>query len=237
MYLLRWLPLFAALSTTASYGQTYAPEVYYTWERAPNGAYTAMPDRMHAGYLPNVIAACTAEFVFPNPVDLFLLDATIYAELETLDTVGIFPHFFRVDIDTADGILTQSDNTVLVGGPPFSSIWIDKPGRVQLQFDITARVRHYVTYGNPTVRFQISTLHPHTPMATISVPTLVLQLAPVCTWCWGDFDESGGVDMDDLFAFLEEWQQGGPCADVDRSAGVDGDDLTLFVWYWQLGRC
>ncbi len=51
--------------------------------------------------------------------------------------------------------------------------------------------------------------------------------------CIADWDESGGVDGDDITAFFVDWQAG--TADVDGSGGVDGDDITAFFVRWQAG--
>ncbi len=53
--------------------------------------------------------------------------------------------------------------------------------------------------------------------------------------CLADFDQSGGVDGDDVTAFFEAWQQGLPEADVDQSGGIDGDDIPVFFAAWQAG--
>ncbi len=58
-----------------------------------------------------------------------------------------------------------------------------------------------------------------------------------CPSCVADYDQSGGVDGDDIFAFFSDWQAGAFCADVDGSGGVDGDDLPFFFDRWQGGSC
>ena len=51
--------------------------------------------------------------------------------------------------------------------------------------------------------------------------------------CPADWDESGGVDGDDIAAFITDWQSGN--ADIDGSGGTDGDDITFFFSRWQAG--
>ncbi len=58
-----------------------------------------------------------------------------------------------------------------------------------------------------------------------------------CPACAADFDQSGGVDGDDIGAFFAAWQTGDTCGDVDRSGGVDGDDIGAFFVVWQAGGC
>ncbi len=58
-----------------------------------------------------------------------------------------------------------------------------------------------------------------------------------CPPCISDYDQSGGVDGDDIGVFLVEWERGAPCADIDRSGAVDGTDFSLFFEYWHGGAC
>ncbi len=60
---------------------------------------------------------------------------------------------------------------------------------------------------------------------------------PICPPCAADFDQSGGVDGDDIGAFFNAWQAGESCGDVDQSGGVDGDDIGAFFTVWQAGGC
>ncbi len=58
-----------------------------------------------------------------------------------------------------------------------------------------------------------------------------------CAPCAADYDQSGGVDGDDIAAFFADWQAGAACGDVDGSGGVDGDDIGFFFERWQAGGC
>ncbi len=60
---------------------------------------------------------------------------------------------------------------------------------------------------------------------------------PACPACAADFDQSGGVDGDDITAFFAAWQAGEACGDVDGSGGVDGDDIPFFFVRWEAGGC
>jgi hypothetical protein len=67
----------------------------------------------------------------------------------------------------------------------------------------------------------------------------------VTPYCTADFNQSEGVDADDLFAFLDAWfAQNGTSgvnlsADIDHSGNVDADDLFAFLdlWFAQNGSC
>ena len=64
---------------------------------------------------------------------------------------------------------------------------------------------------------------------------------PQCPWqqagCAADFDNSGGVDGDDVIAFFAAWDIAEICADVDLTGSADGDDVILFFTLWDQGGC
>lgn len=47
--------------------------------------------------------------------------------------------------------------------------------------------------------------------------------------CLGDFDGSGVMDEDDLFAFIDAWMAVDLCADLNQNGGIDYDDLWIFI--------
>ena len=53
--------------------------------------------------------------------------------------------------------------------------------------------------------------------------------------CRADFNESGGVTIDDLFLYFNAWFTGDPSADMDGRGGVGIDDLFLFLDRWFTG--
>ncbi|HNI35948.1 MAG TPA: hypothetical protein PLV93_11135, partial [Microthrixaceae bacterium] len=69
--------------------------------------------------------------------------------------------------------------------------------------------------------------------------------AAVIHVCAADYDCAGGVNVADLFAFLDAWfaQFGGPAgdpsADFDGDANVTVADLFGFldVWFLEFGNC
>ena len=67
----------------------------------------------------------------------------------------------------------------------------------------------------------------------------VESIAYPCAWyrdtCYGDYNDDGGIDGDDVIAFFTDWDAGQMCADADRSRGVDGDDVILFFETWDAG--
>jgi hypothetical protein len=63
--------------------------------------------------------------------------------------------------------------------------------------------------------------------------------ATACDWmadeCFGDFNNDGGVDGDDVIEFFLVWDAGRECADVTGDGSVDGDDVIVFFDAWDLG--
>jgi hypothetical protein len=61
---------------------------------------------------------------------------------------------------------------------------------------------------------------------------------PGCAWrvdgCYADYDNSDGVDGDDVIAFFGDWDTNNLCADADASEGVDGDDVIVFFAAWDV---
>ncbi|MFZ4573246.1 MAG: CHRD domain-containing protein [Phycisphaerales bacterium] len=60
-----------------------------------------------------------------------------------------------------------------------------------------------------------------------------------CPWstdgCFGDFNNDGGIDGDDVIAFFADWDANRACADVNGDTGVDGDDVIAFFNAWDAG--
>lgn len=71
---------------------------------------------------------------------------------------------------------------------------------------------------------------------TVNVAWLDCPSGGGCAWqadgCYADYDNSGGIDGDDVIAFFGDWDNNGMCADCDASDGVDGDDVILFFASW-----
>jgi hypothetical protein len=52
-------------------------------------------------------------------------------------------------------------------------------------------------------------------------------------FCPADWDQSGGVDGDDVIAFFAQWDQSN--ADFNTDGGTDGDDVIAFFAAWDSG--
>lgn len=53
--------------------------------------------------------------------------------------------------------------------------------------------------------------------------------------CLADFDGAGGVQVNDLFAFLTAWFAGNPAADMNQNGGNDVPDIFQFLSLWFAG--
>lgn len=65
--------------------------------------------------------------------------------------------------------------------------------------------------------------------------TCLNACGPHCIYA--DFNRDGGVDGNDLEAFLTAWEAGDSVADVNVDGGVDGSDLPVWLCYWEAGGC
>ncbi len=70
-----------------------------------------------------------------------------------------------------------------------------------------------------------------------SAATVPLPASAHCPPCPLDWDQSGGVDGDDIAAYIRDWEMGEPCADFDRSGGIDVEDIAAFWHCFQLCSC
>ncbi len=55
--------------------------------------------------------------------------------------------------------------------------------------------------------------------------------------CVSDFNEDGGVNGDDVAAFLSAWESGDIVADVADDGGLDGQDVLMFFEAWESSAC
>ncbi|MFZ4576617.1 MAG: hypothetical protein ACOYN0_19725, partial [Phycisphaerales bacterium] len=66
-----------------------------------------------------------------------------------------------------------------------------------------------------------------------------VSMSPPCPWradnCFGDYNNDGSIDGDDVIGFFADWDNANSCADTDNSDGVDGDDVINFFVSWDEG--
>lgn len=53
--------------------------------------------------------------------------------------------------------------------------------------------------------------------------------------CISDFDQSGGIEGQDLASFFEAFEAGSPAADLDQSGGIDASDIATFIRAFEAG--
>ena len=78
------------------------------------------------------------------------------------------------------------------------------------------------TPGNPTA-------------AGDNTPLNIPGIAVPIDHCMADFNNSGAVSLDDLFAFLEAYFAGQSAADVNGVGGVSVEDVFAFLAGWVRG--
>lgn len=102
------------------------------------------------------------------------------------------------------------------------------------QFDLLTFVP---ATANMRVRFS-ATDNPNNSVteAAVDAVTIVARRCLVAS-CYADFDQSGGVDGQDVEAFFLDWQAGLNSADTNEDGGVDGQDVETFFRQWQAGGC
>lgn len=55
--------------------------------------------------------------------------------------------------------------------------------------------------------------------------------------CFGDFNEDGGINGEDVEEFFRAWVEGDLVADGNGDGGVDGADIEAFFVVWERGSC
>jgi hypothetical protein len=71
--------------------------------------------------------------------------------------------------------------------------------------------------------------------ASCSTLTLTVEPDPCAPACIADFTHTNGVDLLDIFAFLNAWFAGDPRANVNGTNGVDLLDIFFFLQHWFAG--
>lgn len=55
--------------------------------------------------------------------------------------------------------------------------------------------------------------------------------------CFGDFNEDGGINGEDVEEFFRAWVEGDLVADGNGDGGIDGIDIEAFFVVWERGSC
>ncbi len=64
---------------------------------------------------------------------------------------------------------------------------------------------------------------------------LAPQITACSAACPADFDGSGGLTVNDIFAFLDAWLGGSPSADFNTSGALEVADIFDFINAWLAG--
>ncbi len=167
-----------------------------------------------------------------------IASATITGTIANNNAGGTFPRTFEFGLYNANGVRDLSDYQIaqeVVG----DASWPAPTPPLEFSFDVTAALQNLVNAGATHAGLKVTGTSANLFPSILSADTIlsVETGGPACPVCAADFDQSGGVDGDDITAFFEAWQAGAACGDVDGSGGVDGDDIPFFFVRWEAGGC
>ncbi len=126
---------------------------------------------------------------------------------------------------------TPADPVLGTGNVSSSCVYSGAGENCAATSGFAADPRNFMSYSRKTCRDFFSQQQLDKMVATVI--NLRPELVNACPTCPADYDNSGGVDGDDITAFFADWQIG--AGDIDGSGGVDGDDIAYFFGRWQAG--
>jgi hypothetical protein len=157
-------------------------------------------------------------------------------------------------VDVTNQVTFDTNNSAVQVGSSFAGL--ETTSDVNTAFSNPHALIHHLTTTTPelndgehTIIFEVGDVNDHILDSAVFFTHLRAEAGTEGTDptedCTADFDQSGHVDADDLFAFLDAWfaqngQSGSAhSADVDDSHLVDADDLFVFLdrWFSQDGTC
>lgn len=120
-------------------------------------------------------------------------------------------------------------------------IWLERGQRFVIE--ITGNGSDIGCHGNYVAQGSGSLLYPHS-LFFLGAPFLdnrwrigfktFLYTRPLCG---ADFNGDGGIDGEDIMAFIAAWQAGMMYADLNDDGAVDGADIGDFFFRWEEGSC
>ncbi len=119
----------------------------------------------------------------------------------------------------------------VAGGGPYSYVW--RRNGVSLS-DIAGKIA-----GSRTFHLTISNVAPGdlgSYTCAVSNPcSSVISGAAALSGCYADYDCSGTVGVQDIFAYLSDWFAGAPSADFNGVGGITIQDIFDFLTAWFVG--
>ncbi len=199
-----------------------------------------VPDRIHLGYAyTSIDPFAPLEWRFANEFDLPTLapDGHRFAHLAfrayRTNQFGAVVERFELVFYDADGVLTLDD----FHQTGFATRTFEFPlttSTLSVRVDVGAFVADLIASGRRRLGILVRQVPENASGEFLFAFTgnSMIETEASCPDYVADYDQSGGVDGDDIAAFFADWQEGKPCADVDQSAGVDGDDIEFFYVRW-----
>jgi len=121
------------------------------------------------------------------------------------------------------------------------AIWLDQGQRFVIE--ITGNGSDIGCHGNYVAAGTGPLLYPHSLFFLgaqfldnrwrIGFKTYMYTRPP----CGADFNGDGGIDGDDIIAFIAAWQSGMLFSDLNHDGAVDGADISEFFSRWEDGSC
>lgn len=138
---------------------------------------------------------------------------------------------------SADGLVVAGYDTVPFTGSSHAFVWQPSTGMVDLNVllpSLGVNMSGWTLIGVNAISADGTAVVGNARHNGLTRAFLITDLPR--TWCRADFDRSGTVATQDIFAFLNAWFAGEPAADVDGAAGLSQQDIHAFLNVW-FGGC
>ncbi len=185
------------------------------------------------GFEQSVMAEFRNPYHHEGRVEQARVWVTIAGSSNLVETGG-----FRFAAYSADGAVSVADFEAAAVAETTRSFPNWAPYFETFEIDLTAAFIAAQERNEDVIGVRISLVSEAPTAATvIDASSWFTYERPCPVNCPGDYDQSGGIDGDDISAFIWDWQEGHRCADFDGSGGVDVDDLGYFLYMWQHSCC
>ncbi len=229
------LSLVALVAVGAVCGAAHAqqPVVVYTLvDDGADGTFERLGSSDCVGSSPTQRTVLRAEFAVAPLEGMLIYNPVLFADFQGAQ--GTDPQQeYAVSWYIADGVASLAD--AHAARTPLEAFNY-RPGHLPRVAAVWAYavdpLAAAVAAGAPYIGFEVREI---TDLGDCLPQHTLPRIGYRCPEFRADYDNSGGVDGDDIGAFLSDWVLGAPCADVDGSGGLDGDDVVSFFDCWE--RC
>lgn len=221
----------ALVGSAASAAHAQPPVASYTIiDDGADGTFERLGSGNCVGSSPTQRTVLRAEFAVAPLEGMLIYNPLLFVGFE--GAPGTDPQQeYAVSWYIADGVASLEDADAV--RTPLEMIDISSgfyPHIIGLMVDTVEPCAAAFVAGSPYVGFEVRETTTHGVCLPQQVPS---RIGYDCPSRRDDYNSSGGVDGDDITAFLSDWLLGAPCADVDYSGGLDHDDIVAFFDCWQ----